>query len=339
METKKMKWIVREIHGAFYSLLSEDLKTERLAVLRGRHRIDREKHPSGIPFRNPICVGDRVLATDDDPAAINEVLPRRNVIFRSSPHEIHKLGSNLDQALLVISLKTPPLRTGFIDRFLLTARAGNVPVWILFTKADLLNPDEDGELLDLMNMYTSMGIRCFCDNLIEPGSRPQSITLPAVAELLGSLTGTTLLCGPSGSGKSTLTNLILNKTVQKTSHTSEATGKGRHTTTSSQLFPLEGGGLLIDTPGIKEWGVAHLSRKEILELTQELAPGRENCRFRNCDHTPGTEGCGIIALLEQDVLPPSRKKSLDLILEERHQRIRPGDYKKPTGRMRPKGVS
>lgn len=336
-----MKWIVREIHGAFYSLLSEDLQRERLGVLRGKHRIDRETHPSGIPFRNPICVGDRVQASEDDPAAIESVEPRRNVIFRSAPSEIHKLGSNVDRALLVISLKTPPLRTGFIDRFLLSARAGDVPVWIIFTKPDLLqlNEEEDRQIVEYVHLYESLGIRCFCDNLTEPGSRPAEITLPGLADLLQSLDGTTLLCGPSGAGKSTLTNLILMRSVQKTSHTSGSTGKGRHTTTSSQLFPLEGGGFLIDTPGIKEWGVAHLSRKDILELTQELAPGVENCQFRNCEHMPGTDGCGVIELLEKGVLAPSRRKSLDLILEERHLRIRPGDYKKATGRLRPKGVS
>lgn len=336
-----MKWIVREIHGAFYSLLSEDLQIERLGVLRGKHRIDRETHPSGIPFRNPICVGDRVEATDDNPAVIESVEKRRNVIFRSTPYEIHKLGSNLDRALLVISLKMPPLRTGFIDRFLLSASSGQVPVWILFTKPDLLdlNEEEDRQIVSYMHIYESLGIRIHCDNLLNPGFRPAEISFPGLHDLLQSLNGTTLLVGPSGAGKSTLTNRILRRSVQKTSHTSDATGKGRHTTTSSQLFPLEAGGFLIDTPGIKEWGIAHLSRKEILELTYELAPGVEHCQFRNCSHMSGTDGCGVMNLLEKGVLAPSRKKSLELMLEERHERIRPGDYKKATGRLRRKGIS
>ncbi|MBW7859103.1 MAG: ribosome small subunit-dependent GTPase A [Leptonema sp. (in: Bacteria)] len=336
-----MKWIVKEIHGAFYTLLSEDLSQEQLAVLRGKHRIDRETHPSGIRFRNPISVGDRVMTNNvGSPLAIDSVEQRKNYLFRSSPSEIHLLGANIDQALLVVSVKTPPLRPGFIDRFLLSANFESIPVWIFFTKSDLLdlNSDEDQKTISLIEIYRQLGITCFYDSLTETKNRKNRNQLPGLADLIQSLSGTTLVVGPSGVGKSTLINHILPNFAQKTSSISQSSGKGRHTTTSSQMFRLASTGtdFLIDTPGIKEWGVAHLTKKQILETTIELSAGFEHCQFRNCEHEVGTEGCGIQQLLNANVLSPSRQKSLDLILEERHQRIRPGDYKKPTGRLRSK---
>lgn len=341
---QKMKWIVKEIHGAFYTLLSEDLTQERLAVLRGKHRLIREIHTSGIRFRNPISVGDRVIVDESaDPMPIESVETRKNSLFRSSPDEIQILGSNVDQALLVVSVKTPPLRPGFIDRFLLSANFESIPVWIFFNKSDLLDfdsensdPKSDWQILSLIEMYQRLGISCFCDSLTGTNNRPDQIKFAGLAELKASLFGTTLVVGPSGAGKSTLINHILPDFAQKTSSISQSSGKGKHTTTSSQMFRLasDSTNFLIDTPGIKEWGVAHLTKKQILETTIELSAGFEHCQFRNCEHEANSEGCGIQQLISSNVLSPSRQKSLDLILEERHDRIRPGDYKKPTGRLR-----
>lgn len=332
-----MIWIVKEIHGAFYRLLSEDLLLHRLAVLRGRHRMDRELHGSGIPYRNPLCVGDRVAIHSEagsGEAVIESVEPRRNMLCRSSPSEIHMLGSNIDRAVVVASLKTPPLRSGFIDRFLLACSEASVHASIFFTKVDLFDEtnEEDALLLSRADYYASAGIPCYYDNLLEPGAIPIG-ERPGLATFLDHVAeGTTLLTGHSGTGKSTLTNCLLQRGQQKTSDTSESTGKGRHTTTSSELFPLAPHGFLIDTPGIKEWGLAHMSPGEILEHTLELSPGVDRCRFRGCQHTPETEGCAIQALLHD--MPVWRRKTLDLILEDRHERVRPGDYKKATGRLR-----
>jgi len=353
-----MNWLIREIHGAFYTLISDDFKEQQLAVLRGRHRIDREVDAvSGIPFRNPLCVGDQVeVQIEHNQYVIESVKPRRNIILRSSPNEIHALGSNIDRALVVVSLKQPPLRTGFIDRFLLSARHGGVSVSILFTKADLIDitSENDRNIIKLIGIYKDLGIPCYIDNVLQPGNWPGEACsgwisknsnngtdepLQNIDTLLTHLKGSTLLCGPSGAGKSTFTNLIVAHSNQRTKATSQSSGKGRHTTTSSQLFPLENGAILIDTPGIKEWGLAHLSRKVILETMHEFEGLNEKCQYRNCGHLPGTDGCAILAAMTDGILPASRQKSLDLILEERHQRIRPGDYKKPTGRLRVKGNS
>lgn len=332
-----MIWIVKEIHGAFYRLLSQDLTGQKLAVLRGRHRIARETHASGIPYRNPLCVGDRVAIQtegDSDEAVIETVEPRRNTLCRSSPSEIHMLGSNIDRAVVVASLKTPPLRSGFIDRFLLACSEASVPAAIFFTKIDLFDEtsEDDALLLSRADYYAATGIPCYFDNLVEPGA----ISIPGRQGLATFLEhvrqGTTLLTGHSGTGKSTLTNRLLQRGQQRTSDTSESTGKGRHTTTSSELFPLGENAFLIDTPGIKEWGLAHMAPREILEHTIELSGGVDHCRFRGCQHTPETEGCAVQALLPQ--MPEWRRKTLDLILEDRHERVRPGDYKKPTGRLR-----
>jgi len=351
MDTKKYR--IQEVHGNLYYILSEDYKERSLAVLRGKMRILQNEHPSKIPYRNPCCVGDYVLVnqleTKDGYPLIEEILPRKNMLLRASPNEIQPLGSNLDYAILIISLKEPDLRSGFIDRFLIACYSSQIEPAIFFTKCDLLNQDsyeEDIEFLKQSLYYKNLIKYCYWDNLLEPGNRKSLeylLNKIKYKEVLKSLKdflkeiqkGTILLTGQSGTGKSTLTNLIMGKEIQKTRETSKTTKKGKHTTTTSTLFPVRENLILIDTPGIKEWGLSHLSKKEIYECYPEWKDKLGLCKFRNCEHLPQIEGCKIQEEIQQNILPQWRRENLEHILGslDYYERIRPGDYKKPTGRF------
>lgn len=376
--------IVCRIFGAYYSILPEpDRKPELRAVLRGRLRLDRTERQDRADRperqdenqRNPLAAGDRVLYSQEegtDEAIIEEILPRRSFLARSSPHETHVLGANVDRAIAVCSLKDPAFRPGFLDRFLSACETGNVEPHLAFTKTDLLSssthafassieclellrdlidpekePDppleereyltqEAYDVLTALN-YRRLGYPCYFLSLLEDDEQEELERLKQVVS-----SGTTLLTGHSGTGKSTLFNRLFGMSAQKTSDVSESTRKGRHTTTNPILMVLpHRDGMVIDTPGIKEWGLAHLSRKELLESYRELEEASENCRFRNCDHSEGTLDCAVQEILQgkaTEILFPERQKSLDQILEslKSPDRIRKGDYIKPTGRMRNK---
>ncbi|GIX40940.1 MAG: putative ribosome biogenesis GTPase RsgA [Leptospiraceae bacterium] len=343
---------IQEIHGNLYYIISEDYNERLLAVLRGKMKIEQKEHPSKIPYRNPCCVGDYVLVNETDQEdsypVIEEILPRKNMLVRASPYEIQPLGSNLDFAVLITSLKQPDLRSGFIDRFLIACYSDNIEPVIFFTKCDLLNPDqeEDIEFVKQSIYYKNILSYVYWDNLLQSGNRePLNRILSKIHyhDSLKSLKdflieikeGTVLLAGQSGTGKSTLTNLIIGKEVQKTRETSKTTGKGRHTTTTSSLFPVNENLILIDTPGIKEWGLAHLTKREIFECYPEWKDKIGMCKFRNCEHLSQIEGCVIQEAIYQNILPEWRKENLEHILQslDYYERIRPGDYKKPTGRF------
>ena len=371
--------IVSRIFGAYYSILPEpDLQPELLAVLRGRLRLDKgepRKSEKQDKQRNPIAVGDQVIYSTEEgteEAIIEELLPRRSFLARSSPYETHVLAANVDRAIAVCALKDPTLRPGFIDRFLSACETGNVEPHLAFTKVDLLSeetvafassieclellrdlidpqkepdpPLEDREyftdeaysFLTALN-YRRLGYPCYFLDLLSDESSEDLERLRAVVQ-----EGSTLLTGHSGTGKSTLFNRLFGSSAQKTSDVSESTRKGRHTTTNPILMVLpDDTGSVIDTPGIKEWGVAHLERKELLESFRELEEASRDCRFRNCDHSEGTMDCAVQTILQvqgSELLFPERQKSLDQMLEslKSPDRVRKGDYIKPTGRMRNK---
>ncbi|MCS7204812.1 MAG: ribosome small subunit-dependent GTPase A [Leptospiraceae bacterium] len=345
---------VQEIHGNLFYIFSEESKEQKIAVLRGKLRILENEHPSKIPFRNPCCVGDFVKVREpknnssDDHPLIEEVLPRRNILLRASPYEIHPLGSNLDYAALIVSLKQPDLRSGFIDRFLIACFTENVEPVLFFTKCDLLEDTEEDYFYFQQSLYYKNIVNfIYWDNLLKPSDR--GILEKWSKELQEKLPtfhdfqyhhskGTLLLAGQSGTGKSTLTNLIMGKNIQKTNRTSISTGKGRHTTTTSTLLQVNSDFYLIDTPGVKEWGLSHLTKKEIYESYPEWKDFIQHCKFRNCDHTPNIEGCKIQEAINNHRIPEWRKENLDHIIFsiDYYERIRPGDYKKPTGRFQNK---
>ncbi len=350
------KYRIQEIHGSIYFVVLEDYTKKEMAVLRGKMRI--LEQDQDIPLRNPCCVGDYVLINpkyseqnkNKNYLVIEEILPRKNMLVRSSPTEMHLLGSNLDFAVLICSIKEPDLSTGFIDRFLIACFHQKIPPIIIFTKCDLLNPDnsEDVFFVEQTLYYKKIIKNVYWDNLLQPGKIELLYQILEKLKIKNNIKnlndflqefteGTILLAGQSGTGKSTLTNLIMKKPIQKVKETSKYTGKGKHTTTTSSLFkvPYYKNMILIDTPGIKEWGLSHLTRKEIYESYPEWEDRISNCKFRNCEHLPEMEGCKIQVIIKSNLLPDWRIENLKHIIDslDYYERIRTGDYKKPTGRF------
>ena len=332
--------IVSKIYGTYYNLFPYPrLHPERRGKLRGRLRLEKTK-PENHQLRHLIMVGDRVHFQEEDSEVIIEsLLPRKNLILRANNFQVHALGANLDYALLVSSLAQPEVRFTFVDRFLASCKAGQVEPVLLFTKTDLLKKTE---WLLMTEHYRYLGYPVFRTNLnaTEPCAEFQ-----ALQELLQDKT--TLLAGRSGTGKSTLINRLLEQDIQKTGNISRSTQKGRHTTTNSTLFiDRKRSALYIDTPGVKEWGIQHLTRSEIYDSFPEME-SEEECRFRDCDHSSGSEGCVVQAQLNAPPLEnsekycqklyiiPERRKSLLAMLESLKypDKIRTGDYIKPTGRI------
>ncbi|MCB1324172.1 MAG: ribosome small subunit-dependent GTPase A [Spirochaetales bacterium] len=330
--------IVSRVYGAYQELWPwPGLEEVLLGRLRGRLRL--EKARSHGDMRHLLIVGDHVEYTRDanNPAEANieGLLPRRNVLARSSAHEIQALGANLDRSVLIASLARPRLRTGFIDRFLVSAHAGQVSPVLLFTKPDLLEAEEREFMEEDLQCYRDLGYSVFVANLLEPEPDALKPLLALMSE------GVTLLAGQSGTGKSTFLNRILGRAVQPTATISPSSKKGRHTTTNAALFRHPSGrALLIDSPGVKEWGIGHLSRDDIIAAMPELGAAAHQCQFADCKHESGSRGCAVQEILVQSPesggLTDERLRSFEQMLASLSEpdRIRTGDYIKPTGRMR-----
>lgn len=330
-ESQTCEALVSRVFGAYYDLLLlPDYRPVR-ARLRGRLRLSgrrQEETWDAIPERHLIMTGDQVeckLSRSSD-ATIEAVRPRKNCLMRASKYEQQGLGANLDRALLVMSLVQPEISPGFIDRFLASCYDGSVRPVLLFTKTDLAPPSICEEFL---RAYGDLGYPVFAHNLVG-----EDRAAPELLNLLGN--GITLFAGRSGTGKSTLLNRLLGGHRTATGEVSLSTGKGKHTTTNSLLVRDEKtGSLYIDTPGVKEWGVVHISRRNTYESFPELQ-GQE-CRFRGCEHEPGTEGCGVQDAIRGGRLSESRLASLEGMLasSELSDRLRKGDFIRATGRMHP----
>ena len=280
-----MKGLVYKSTGSWY-LLQDEEGNFRDARIKGKLKIDEE-----ISSTNPIAVGDHVLFDVEDDAAktvvIREITDRHNYIVRVSPHnknQKHIIAANIDLALLVASIADPRTSTGFIDRFLITAEAYHIPAIIVVNKADLLKKKHEDVLRRWEEIYGMAGYRVY------PVTATDKSTLPALAETL--LNKTTLFSGHSGVGKSTLINQFIPGVDIKTKVVSGWSGKGQHTTTFAEMFDLPAGGRIIDTPGVKEFGLIDFKKEELSQYFPEMRAVLKDCKFNNCLHI-NEPGCAV----------------------------------------------
>lgn len=291
--------------GSWYDL--DDGRGGRFrARLQGKHRQTVEG------LTNPLAVGDRVRYTlgEDGTAAITEILPRDNHIIRRSPrnrHKKHIVAANLDQAFLIVTLHTPRTSLGFIDRFLVNTGTYHIPTALVVNKTDLHDAEDAERLEALRAIYTDLG------HGVLTVSAASGEGVDAFRAALRDRV--TLLAGHSGVGKSSLANAVepgLGIKVRDVSHT---TGKGMHTTTFATMHPLAQGGWIVDTPGIKEFGIVDLEREEVAHYFPEFAELLEHCRFHNCLHLNEPD-CAVREALEAGRIAPSRYDSYLSILED-----------------------
>lgn len=293
--------------GSWYSVQVEDRQVQ--ARLKGKFKQDELK------LTNPIAVGDWVeLAVEpgQDTAVIHEILPRENYVIRKSTrkqHFSHIIASNLDQAILVITMKNPRTSLGFIDRFLVSTESFRIPAMLVVNKVDLMKGENaDDWLLDIHEIYEPLGYQV----LEVSATEDQNLADKFLPFVRGK---SSLIAGHSGVGKSTLLNKLAPGARQQTKEVSNFSSKGVHTTTFAELFPLPGGGDLIDTPGIKEFGILDVEENELSHYFPEMRKYLGQCKYNNCRHV-NEPGCVILEKLEEGYIHPYRYQSYLNILSE-----------------------
>ena len=301
-----LKGVVIKSTGSWFTVLADN-GTEYNCKLKGKFRI------KGIKTTNPVSVGDNVkfdLLEEEKTGLIKEILPRHNYIIRKATKlskVSHIIAANIDQACIIVTLAHPRTSTGFIDRILVTTEAYHIPTFIVFNKIDLYDDILNMSLATLVKIYTDAGYPCIAVS---------AITEENVEAFQNQITNKrTLITGHSGVGKSALINAVEPDLNLKTSELSGYHKVGMHTTTFAQMFSLSFGGFIIDTPGIKEFGLTQFNRNEIAERFPEMRARMHDCRFHNCTHIH-EPGCAVIEALEMGEIPLSRDENYLSILND-----------------------
>jgi ribosome biogenesis GTPase / thiamine phosphate phosphatase len=289
-----MEGLVMRSTGSFYDVLAEDGKKYNCKI-RGKIRLE------GFRETNPVAVGDKVVfTTENEVGAITEILPRTNHMLRQSikkSSHSQVLAANIDQVILVATLASPRTSLGFIDRFLVSAEAYRIPQVIVFNKKDLLGKEGISIQDDLTKLYERIGVKVLSLSAL-------SETVDEVNELLpGKIT---LVAGHSGVGKSTLLNKISPEITQRTAEISDYSEKGMHTTTFAEMFQIGENTFVIDTPGIKEWGLVDMESQELSDYFPEMREVRLGCKFGSkCLHVNEPK-CAVQAAVESGQIAMSR---------------------------------
>lgn len=302
-----MKGLVYKSTGSWYIVKDEAGKFWNARV-KGKLKIDEE-----ISSSNPIAVGDHVQMDvereEDSTAIIHEVIDRHNYIVRVSPqnrNQKHIVASNLDVALVIATIANPRTSTGFVDRFLITAEAYHIPAIIVINKTDLLNDKQQRILEEWKEIYTAAGYEVFALTAL------QQEDVNKLKERLKGLT--VLFSGHSGVGKSTLINQLIPGKELKTQRVSEWSGKGQHTTTFAEMFDVPGDGKIIDTPGVKEFGLIDFEKEELAQYFPEMRALMKDCRFNNCLHI-NEPGCAVKEAVISGALSTERYANYVTILD------------------------
>ena len=308
-----MKGLVIKSTGSWYHVQLED-GTVLDCRIKGKFRI------KGIKTTNPIAVGDQVSVEIDEESEartgiIYDLAERKNYIIRKSINlskQTQIIASNIDQALLVVTLSKPRTSFGFIDRFLVTAEAYQIPVVLLVNKIDQYDDEDLAFLEEVIELYEKIGYPC---------RKISALKLIGIAELKNQIAGqTSLLSGHSGVGKSTLINQIIPSAIIRTSTISAASEKGIHTTTFAEMHPLEMGGYIIDTPGIRELGVVDIPNEELAHYFPEMKKVMSRCKFHNCKHL-NEPNCAVKEAYEKGIIAIPRYESyLSIMANEDNRR-------------------
>ncbi len=279
-----MKASIYKSTGSWYVAKAENGKMYN-ARIKGIFKIDE------ITSTNPIAVGDEVEMVIEDvqeeSAMIDQIHDRRNYVARVSPHnkrQHHIIASNLDQSILFATLKEPKTSQGFMDRFLVSCEAYHIPPIIVFNKSDIYKKKEMERFALLKGIYEAIGYK------VVLASVQNNEGIDEIKELLHNKT--TLLSGHSGVGKSTFINSVFPEFNLRTQEVSEWSGKGLHTTTFAEMFDLANGGRIIDTPGVREFGIVDISKQELSHYYPEMRALLNNCQFNNCMHI-NEKNCGV----------------------------------------------
>ncbi len=305
--------------------------------IKGKFRLQ------GIKSTNPVAVGDRVdfaleKKGDEEIGIIETIHARDNYIIRRSVNlskQTHIIAANVDQVFLIVTLDNPPTFTSFIDRFLVTARAYQVPVVLLFNKVDTYEDDQTASFIDpetgeevtamtqldkvryLMYMYQEIGYDCLAVS---------ATTGKNIGQVKDYMTSkTSMFAGHSGAGKSTLANAVQPDLDLKTSAISLQHKQGQHTTTFAQMFDLDMGGRLIDTPGVKGFGIVDMEKEEIANYFPEMHAVKQDCKFHNCLHLQEPR-CAVKAAVETGEIFPSRYENYVQLVQGEEDNYRADKY-------------
>ncbi|MCM4170214.1 ribosome small subunit-dependent GTPase A [Arenibacter sp. TNZ] len=310
-----MEGTVYKSTGSWYSVKTVDGVFYECRI-KGKFRL------KGIKSTNPVSVGDIVEFELDGDAdnfqgIITEIGDRKNYIIRKSVNlskQTHIIAANLDQVFLIVTLNNPPTSTSFIDRFLVTSEAYHIPAVLLFNKIDTYSEEELDEIKYLANLYREVGYTCIGI------SAKTKKNVDKVKDLM--VGKTSMFSGHSGVGKSTLVNAIEPQLDLKTKNISSQHMQGQHTTTFAEMFDLEFGAKIIDTPGIKGFGIVDMEKEEIGDYFPEFFKLKGECKFNNCLHLDEPH-CAVKEALDNDEVAWSRYKSYVQMIsgEQEHYRV------------------
>lgn len=293
--------------GSWYAVRRTDTNEVVKCRIVGKFRLD------NMVLTNPVAVGDIVqfIIEDEGKGMIKKIMPRTNYVARQSPrrkHDVHLLAANIDQAVLFVTVVEPSLKQGFIDRFLLTTEPQEISTVIVFNKSDLYDAEATAIFEKMKAIYEKVGYTVLLVSATE------GVGLDALRDILTNKI--TMLSGQSGVGKSSVVNGIQPKLELKTGEISDYSGKGQHTTTFAEMHPLDFGGFLIDTPGIKMLAFNNLEPIQVAHNFREFFVLSEQCRFgSSCMHR-NEPNCAVLEALERDEISDIRYENYLQILEE-----------------------